>query len=183
MERRGLGTKLRNGPGAPRQSWTGPIPVFDPSTLERIFELREAVWRNEPDLVDAHRLEASMLRDDHDAHGLHWIIKTEGSIVAAARICIHHDDRELPFQNGFHHLVADLPGPIGSLNRLVVHPSMRRQGLSRVLTDVRVEAARSRGARSIIVEAVPNRIRPLQDLGFVALGYSAGQPGSFLPGS
>lgn len=172
---------LRPRPGALRQSWDGPFPVFQPATLEKILELREAVWRNEPSLADAKQLHPDALRDEHDVHGLHWIITVEGAIVAAARLCIHHDAKELPYQDGFHHLIANIPTPIASLNRMVVLPSMRRLGLTRPLTDVRIAAARSKGAKSIIVEAAPNRMPPFRELGFVELGRSKGEPYDLVP--
>jgi GNAT superfamily N-acetyltransferase len=172
---------IRFSPAMPRHSWDGPFPVFQPSTLEKIFDLRESVWRNEPSLADVNQLHPEALRDDHDVHGYHWIITVGGSIVAAARTCIHHDSKELPYQNGFHHLIADIPTPIASLNRMVVLPAMRRQGLTRPLTDVRIAMARAMGARSLIVEAAPNRIPPFRDLGFVELGRSKGEPYDLVP--
>jgi GNAT superfamily N-acetyltransferase len=170
------GTTSANSTGILEQPWMGPIPVFEASTLEQIFEFRESIWRNEPTIIDAHKLDASSLRDGHDAHGLHWIITVKQSIVAAARLCIHHSARDLPYFDGFHHLRVDIPGPFASLNRLVVHPSMRRRGLSRALTNVRIDAARSKGAKTIIVEAAPDRVPGLREFGFVELGHSEALP-------
>jgi predicted GNAT family N-acyltransferase len=149
--------------------------------LYEIIKLREAVWHNEPSLADAKQLDPAALRDDHDLHGHHWVITVEGAIVAAARVCIHEKTADLPYQDGFHHLIRDIPAPIASLNRMVVRPFMRRQGLSRPLTEVRIAAARARGARSMIVEAAPNRMPPLRDLGFVELGLSKGEPYDLVP--
>jgi predicted GNAT family N-acyltransferase len=179
MDIRELG--MRPPKGMPRQAWDGPFAVCQPSQLDEIIGLREAVWRNEPSLADAKQLDPSALRDEHDLHGHHWFITVEGSIVAAARVCIHDTAKELPYQDGFHHLTRDLPTPIASLNRMVVRPFMRRQGLSRPLTEVRIAAARSRGAKSVIVEAAPNRMPPLSDLGFVELGLSRGEPYDLVP--
>jgi GNAT superfamily N-acetyltransferase len=180
VEPEDAGTKARSAFGAAAPSWTGPLLVSDAATMEKIYALREAVWRSEESLVDALGLAAAMLRDAHDAHGLHWVVAIDGSLVAAARLCIHHDKSELPYQEGFRHLIEDLPAPVASLNRLVVHPSMRRKGLSRAITAPRIEAARAHGARSIVVEAAPNRIPGLRALGFVERGYSLGQPGDLV---
>jgi len=176
MGRGGLGTTPENGSGIAGQSWEGPIPVFAAPALEQIFEFRKSIWRNEPSIADVHMFDPTSLWDAHDVHGLHWIIKVETSIVAAARLCVHHDARELPAYDRIHHLIGHIPAPFASLNRLVVHPSMRRQGLSHALTDVRIEAARSRGAKTMISEAAPNRVLGLRDLGFVELGHTAGLP-------
>ena len=166
--------KRQNGPGIPRRSWAGPLLVSEPSDLAKIHELRQSVWQSEPELFDYYKVDPSTLRDDHDGHGYHWIITVKGSVVAAARLCIHADAGELPYQQGFSHLITDIPRPIASLNRMVVHPSMRRQGVTRPLTEARIAAARAKGARSMIVEAVPNRLQPLLDLGFTELGLTEG---------
>ena len=172
---------IRPQDGTPRPSWAGPFALGEPSRLDEIIGLREAVWRNEPSLADAKQLDPAALRDAHDHHGHHWFITVEGSIVAAARVCIHDEPAQLPYQDGFHHLIRDLPTPIASLNRMVVRPFMRRQGLSHALTEVRIAAARARGAKSIIVEAAPNRMPPFRDLGFVELGRSKGEPYDLVP--
>ena len=175
------GSGWRNRTGTLKPSWAGPIPVFEPSTLEQIFEFRESIWRNEPSVIDAHKLDPASLRDAHDTHGLHWIITVKKSIVAAARLGIHGDASDLSYFDGYHHLKADIAAPFASLNRLVVHPSMRRCGLSRALTSVRIDAARSNGAKTILVEAAPNRIPGLREFGFVELGYSVALPWELVP--
>lgn len=175
------GTTSANDTDKLEEPWVGPFPVFEPSILEQIFEFRESIWRNEPTIIDVHKLDTASLRDDHDVHGLHWIITVKKSIVAAARLCVHHNARDLPFFDGFHHLIADIPAPFASLNRLVVHPSMRRRGLSRALTNVRIDAARSKGAKSIIVEAAPDRVPGLREFGFVEIGHSEALPWELVP--
>ena len=181
MGREELGTTPENGSGIPRQFWAGPVSVFGARALKQIYEFRESIWRNEPSVADVHKFDPASLWDAHDVHGLHWIITVETTIVAAARLCVHHDARELPAYDRIHHLMGDIPAPFASLNQLVVHPSMRRQGLSRALTDIRIEAARSRGARTMISEAAPNRVLGLRDLGFAELGHAAGLPWDLVP--
>lgn len=175
---RELAAASGDDPVAPGRSWSGPFQVFQPESLEEIFALRRSVWRNEPDLVDADRLDphATMLRDDHEGHGLHWVVTAHGSIVAAARLCLHENLGALDYPEGLLRRLADFPAPFAILNRLVVHPSMRRQGLSRALTDVRVATARARGVRSLIVEAGPNLISPFRARGFVELGVAPAEP-------
>lgn len=177
MEPPDAGRRASSAHGAAALPWTGPFLVADAATLEKVFALREAVWRNERDVLDAGGLAAALARDAHDAHGLHWVIECEGALVAAARLCIHGDKGDLPFSDGFRHLIEGLPVPVASFNRLVVHPAMRRKGLARALTLPRIEAARERGARAIVVEVAPGRVPGLRKLGFVARGYSLGQPG------
>ena len=62
-------------------------------------QFREAVWRDEHGIADAQKFDPASLWDDHDAHGLHWVITAGSSIVAAARLCVHHRAEELPAEN------------------------------------------------------------------------------------
>jgi hypothetical protein len=172
-----------NASSAGEASWSGPFFVSEPSELKKIFRLREAVWRNESSLVDVSRLDpdAAMLHDAHEGRALHWAVTVGDTIIAAARLCICDDAIDLPYTDEIQRMITDLPGPFAALDRLVVHPSMRRRDLSRALTDVRIKAARSRRVRSIVVEAAPNRIPPLLDLGFVDLGPTPGEPWDLAP--
>lgn len=155
-----------------------PRRADGPAALEAIVALRALVWRSERDVIDAAKLspDASLFRDAGDARALHWTIEADGSVVAAARLCLQTDAGDLPGGERFGRLLAGLPTPVALLSRLVVHPAMRRRGLAQALTEVRMEAARSWGARSIVVEASPRRIAPLLALGFVELGLSAAEP-------
>lgn len=170
------GNHPRGDLGARAGSWTGPFLVSDPATIESIIALREAVWRNEPAILRADRLRPSILRDEHDDHGSHWVILAEGSLVAAARLCIHLDRTDLPNHRWYCSLIANLPAPIASLNKLVVHPAHRGRGLSRRLAEARIAAARAAGAKSIVVEVVPHRVKPMRELGFIERGPSAQDP-------
>jgi GNAT superfamily N-acetyltransferase len=175
----GLGTSQETD--AAGQSWAAPVAVFAAPALERIHEFRESVWRNEKGIADDQKFDPASLWDAHDAHGLHWIITVGPSIAASARLCIHYHVEALPAYDRISHLLGNVRAPFASLNQLVVHPSMRRQGLSRALTDVRIAAARSKGARTMLSEAAPNRVLGLRDLGFAALGQTAALPWDLVP--
>jgi predicted GNAT family N-acyltransferase len=159
------------------------MQVDQPEMLERIYALRERVWRSEPDLLDPTSLtpDAVLLRDAYETDSLHWVITVGGEVVAAARLCIRADAHNLPNMQAEYRLLEPLPGPIALLSRLVVQPDMRRQGLSRALTDVRMDAARARGANCVVVEAGPNLIAPFRQRGFLALGPCHSEPWDLVP--
>jgi GNAT superfamily N-acetyltransferase len=181
MGRDGFEARQQNELDAGGETWGAPIPVSGAPALEQIHEFRESVWRDEQGLADTKTFDPASLRDPHDDHGLHWIITAGPSIVASARLCIHHHGGELPAFDRMHRLLEDVLGPFASLNQLVVHPSLRRQGLSRALTDVRILAARAMGARTMLSEAAPNRVLGLRELGFAQLGQTEKLPWDLVP--
>jgi GNAT superfamily N-acetyltransferase len=174
-------TEKENAAAVAEHSWTAPVPAFGAGALRRIHEFRESIWRNEHGIADAQKFDPASLWDEHDAHGLHWIITAGPSIVASARLCIHAQAETLPAYDRIRHLLGNVPAPFASLNQLVVHPALRRQGLSRALTDVRIDAARSRGAKTMLSEAAPNRVLGLRDLGFKDLGQTEKLPWDLVP--
>jgi hypothetical protein len=87
-------------------SWAGPIPVSSPSALAKIYELRQLVLRGDPGLIGLYKADDPCAQDAHDAHGFHWMMTAGGVRIAAARMCIHGDPRELPYQEGYHHLIT-----------------------------------------------------------------------------
>jgi GNAT superfamily N-acetyltransferase len=177
-----LGARFRARKGDER-AWLGPFRAYLPSTLAKIVELRQLVWTREPDVISAQLLDpnATMLQDAYEADGLHWVVTLDDAVVAAARLSLHHDETKLPDWERFQHLAADLPKPVAMLSRLVVHPAQRREGFARALTAVRIDAARSWGARSILSEAAPERAGQLRSLGFRELGQTPPQPWDVAP--
>jgi len=72
--------------------------------------------------------------------------------------------------------------PVGHLNLLVVHPSLRRRGLGRVLLDTAVDELRRRGAGSVTTAPRPPRYGwPGADIRYTAFGLLAVAAG-FEPG-
>ena len=65
---------------------------------------------------------------------------------------------------------AHLPLPTCDLGRLVVHADYRRRGYADALNQVRIEAARAIGAKSIMVTASAGNVKLLQRRGFHAIG-------------
>jgi GNAT superfamily N-acetyltransferase len=114
-------------------------------------------------------------QDGQDAHARHWIVREDGHLIAAARMCVHSSLEHVPDS----HLYAALDGharpPIASINRLVVAPTYRGRGLARVLTDARIVAARKAGCRSVVGNVLdatgPERLRCLIAMGFRPLGH------------
>jgi GNAT superfamily N-acetyltransferase len=137
--------------------------------LEALSELRAVAWATElpPGEAMTDRL------DEFDRRGRHWVVLQQGRMVAAARLTVHRDIPDVPYAQDFEGVFTrPVPPPIASLNRLVVSPAVRRQGLSRRLDVARLEAALQAGCRCAVVAVISgeHRIRTLERLGFAVAG-------------
>ena len=142
---------------------------LDQDLLEKIGRFRVEAWKTEA--PDAAGMETWL--DEFDRSARHWAVFDNGILVASARLTMHHSLAELPDAESYVGVFREPPAaPIGSLNRLVVHPSARRQGLSKRLDLVRLEAAEKMGCRSVILSTAsgPHRVRQLIGWGFELIG-------------
>ena len=141
---------------------------------ERIFDIgkfRIQGWRKEKG-VDPDFFAQKTWLDELDRTARHWIVTNGSEIVAAARLSFHDSLLDVPY--------ADMLTPehrrhfenkrVASLNRLVVSPECRGQGISGQLDRIRIERARSQGAEVIIAFPQLIRIESLRKMGFEMLG-------------
>lgn len=145
-----------------------------PEIMAQVYALRVQAWRARTQAFP----EMDEWRDEHDDHGLHWVViarnrDAQQVAIAAARMTIHARLAEVPSAEIYDGLLpADLPGPIASINRLVVSKDYAGQGLSRVLDQARIAFARLKGCNCVIggTSAGIRRHDDLLAQGFVALG-------------
>lgn len=144
---------------------------IDAELLSKVQCLRKQAWA-----ADLHsNTSTQSWVDDFDSTARHWIATKGDQIVAAARLTVHDTIREVPSPEVFEGLNWNsLTGPIGSINRLVVHFAFRRQGLSNRLDNLRVAAAKNIGCTCIIASSSSSssskRIERLREMGFVSYG-------------
>ena len=152
---------------------TGPIEFSpdDPHMLSAIGKLRVKAWKaRQPAFPD---MAAWIDGFDHIAR--HWVILADGSPVAAARMTVHAVLSSVPNAEIFAGSFPEgLSGPIASINRLVVDPAFSGTGLSRVLDEIRISAARKMSCANIVVETFANtpRVPALEALGFEVMGFA-----------
>jgi GNAT superfamily N-acetyltransferase len=141
--------------------------------LEIAQRLRFQVWEHEGAILS--RIEEQKIADKHDDHGIHWGVFHGDEMVGAARLCLHGRVDDAPDAALFCSL--SLPTPVASMNRLVVLKKHRGQGLGRRLDELRVREARDQGAKTCIVAPVDdeNRVRSLEDQGFIFIGNVRGR--------
>ncbi|VTR98538.1 GNAT family N-acetyltransferase [Tuwongella immobilis] len=150
------------------------VEVTDLSLLPAIGRLRVRAWQTE--LSQPPTMESWL--DDWDATARHWAFLLAGQPVAAARMTIHDSLETLPDAPVYAGIFPEPPpGPIASLNRLVVDPAFRRGGMGTALDRIRIAAAEAAGCRSIVgSSSADRRIAQLQSHGFIIVGRQNKNP-------
>ena|ERR1700733_3395643 len=131
--------------------------------VARTFRLRYEVWKDEAELTASVRAQ-EQITDEHDEHARHWAAFDGDNIVAAACICCHNNQQEIPDSRVFRQM--QLPTPVASFNRLVVKKQWRRQGIGNQLDILRIQAGREWNAVCVVVTSPSERIPSLQIRGF-----------------
>ena len=150
-----------------------PFIVTDPDLLNQVGQLRIIAWQAEGELPYFAPRNGIWL-DDHDSHGIIWAVKSEGTLIASARLCIHARLADLPDPDCYDGIHASIQLPVASLTRLVVHPDYRRQGLAALLDSTRLAHAQAAGCKSVVSAThVQSRIKQLLAAGFQNHGIAA----------
>jgi predicted GNAT family N-acyltransferase len=150
-----------------------PTEITGSELVPRTFRFRYEIWSRGAELrADLHS--QGLITDEHDLHARHWAVFDGDKLVAAARMCVHDQQNDSPDFVAFSQV--QLPIPVATINRLVVHPSARKLGLAYKLDHCRIEAAKKDGAKCVVGTAVQERIAPLQRLGFKLIGSQWVQP-------
>lgn len=149
------------------------VEVTDPGILESVYALRVDAWKGKAEIPDGE----TQWVDDIDPTSKHWAVLYGDRVVAAARLSIHELITDVPDPEGYHGVIDSLPAPIGSMNRCVVHQDFRGRGLSKLLDQARIDAARKLGCRSLVVCATDKkRAEALTAEGFKFCGEGPGIP-------
>ena len=102
----------------------------------------------------------------------HFIVRYEGTIVAAARLTLHTSIGEVPAASVYRDFVFQAPSPIGTFGRAVVTGAFRMYGLGTLLDLARYRKAQKIGCNTLITYAHPTRVEILSTLGFEVLGHA-----------
>jgi len=124
--------------------------------LAAVLGLRRVAYQGvvpEPDAL------AAVQGDELEASAWHYLVSRDGALVASGRMTIHEEVGALPDPGFLLPFAAPVPVPVASLNRLVVHPTVRGNGISSWIDDVRVIDAATHGARAIAASVLSDSAR------------------------
>jgi len=147
----------------------------DGAGLEEIGRLRYDVWESEGDIASQFFPDRIWLDAmDKKVTARHWLIRSGGEVVAAARLTLHHeqdDYRDVALWQSKGIPITRYP--VCDLGRLVVRADHRRLGHAKALIDRRIQAAIEWGASAILCTASPLTVPLLKSRGFVEIGHTA----------
>ena len=153
-------------------AFRGPERVADPPTLEAIYRLRAAVWRETGDIAQAAFADGGW-SDEHDPASIHWVVRDgAGELVAAARLSVHERLADVPEAAEYVAAGLVLEGRIASPARVVVAAAARRHGLAWQLLDAQDAAAREAGCAFAVRQSSPAMSRLLRRRGWQDAGLA-----------
>ncbi|MEI6455059.1 MAG: GNAT family N-acetyltransferase [bacterium] len=136
-----------------------------------IVALREKVWNLSEKYV-AEKYFKNKFSDGYDQEAYHWIVKSEGTIIASSRLSVHKSISQVPDINYIEEkLIKQLQLPVGSINRLVIDPAWQGHGIGRMMDLARFEKCRSLQCRTVIGITHGRRCHQLMGHGFIRLAY------------
>lgn len=149
-----------------------PVQIKDKSHLHEIYNLRVIAYENSPNAVYVNRkLYPNGWFDELDELDgtVHWVIRDNNKIIAAARLVIL-DDMSL-LGEAFNSIELPKEAPFAYWSRLVVHPDYRRTRAMMLLDRIRkeyiVNHLEIKFAISCVIEA---RSKSLLRQGFECIG-------------
>lgn len=158
----------------------GPERVDDEPTLEAIYRLRAAVWRETGDVAQA-AFGDGRWRDEHDPASTHWVFRDDaGELVAAARLSVHERLADVPEVDEYTAAGLRLEGRIAAPARVVVAAAAQRHGLASRLLDAQDAGAREAGCTFAVRQSSPAMSRLLRRRGWRSAGFA--RPDERFPG-
>ena len=135
--------------------------------LASVYRLRVLCWRTQLNIAQT----IDIWQDGFDHCARHWVVRKGGAIIASARLTAHENINELPDAQLINLYSRSWEGPFASMNRCVVHPEHRGNGVALMLDVARINAARNAGCRTVfVIAATPARSAALRALNFTFLG-------------
>ncbi len=143
----------------------------DSSIMQAIGKFRYDLW-NEETTVNKEMFPDGVWIEKSDAIARHWVVQKKDTfeIVAVARMTFHltledNLDGYLWVERGL-----SVPSPSANISKLAVHRSVRKLGIGKRMSEIRLEAAKDMGAKSVLVTASTANARLLYPMGFQDMG-------------
>lgn len=143
----------------------GKVLNFENEHLE-ILKLRQLSWRKNPTgkIVE---VDAEGDRED-DIRDVHYGIYKGVFLVAALRMGIFSQIEKTPYYNRFEDMKDKFTlKPFGALNRLVVHPDYRNEGLGLMVMNGMAEEAKKKGVKTLLAYPSPWSVKLMEQAKYV----------------
>ena len=147
------------------------LKVTDNNLLKTISKFRVDIWNHENSEF-CQVLGCDYMFEGLDFSSEHYVIIAEGKLAAAARLSFHSKLETIPDWQSFANMHQLLRFPVGSINRMVVHPDFRGRGFSKILTSIRLKRCLEAGMKSITCLAIGDRKNSLINVGFNHYGVA-----------
>jgi GNAT superfamily N-acetyltransferase len=142
-----------------------------------LSELRQLCWWPR---VDDKLCQSRFSIDNFDKIGYHSTIRNDiGALIASSRLCLLNEKTLTPDRVSFTTVENKFRYPCAILNRSVVHPDYRRQGLWSHLIQLHYERASFLKAEEIWLDSSKERVDFLIGMGFEVISPS---PDTEVPG-
>ncbi|NEV93020.1 GNAT family N-acetyltransferase [Psychroflexus sp. YR1-1] len=141
-----------------------PILTNKNIDIEEIIKLRKLSWA----YVYGEQWNTMDWTDnlDHFSKTSHWIIREYEEIIAAARLSLIDDIKQIPYYGIFRNLDYLSQEKIGFYSRLVVHPDHQGKGLSNLLDRTRMNQIEEMKIQYAVGTARNWRLKRLSKLGW-----------------
>ena len=140
--------------------------------LKEIYQLRVACYEATAyaDKINAKQY-PNGYQDSLDSSAHHFIVKHEGKILAASRLCLVENIQEIPFSELFSGIESLPTGPVWFFSRLAVRYEYRGKGLKNLLDQARISFLQKQPNKCpVLMIAKSWRISSLEKLGARVLG-------------
>jgi GNAT superfamily N-acetyltransferase len=152
-----------------------PKILTDKARLQEIYDLRVVAWENSPLQKFVNReYFPNGWKDGLDERAIHWIVETEGKIIASARICLINNTNEI--EDNVEHVYFE-GSPLAYFSRFVVHPDYRGKGISYIMDGARVNYVWANRIPLSVVYVDESRFSALQKFGFKCIAEVSQQYG------
>ena len=156
----------------------GPDRITDAPTLEAIYRLRVAVWREAGAIAEAAFPDGRWC-DEEDGAAIHWAIRAGDDLVAAARLSVHEQLADVPDADEYAAVGLRLEGRIAVPARFVAARACGH-GLTALLRETWIEVARAAGSQYAVCQASPGMRRIARRRGWHEAGPA--RPDDRFPG-
>lgn len=143
------------------------VPFFG-RTSRKIIEFRRRIWLLETG-GDESSIPSFLIEDQYDADAFHFVALDGDEIIAVSRMTMALSTDEVKSRSMFKEFKEVGAFPVAIIERLVVDPKYRNEGLGSLMEHNRVIYASLQHCHNVLVAVPPKRVGGLVRRGFSVL--------------